>query len=162
MKKLMAFVVLLSIISCTGNGSKGYEKIITIKDHNWQRFNKLNFEVPVKKNDSLDFYLVFQYNADFSEKRLPVNITFYTPGGETRSRNFSFWLVDRKTKKKLGTTENHKTSIVLPIRKEMPFIANGVCKVTIEKKIPKVDNFGIEAVGLKAVKSVPKKEDKKK
>ena len=161
MKKLMVFAVLLSIISCTSNNSKGFEQMTPLKDHNWQRFNKINFEVPVKKNDSLDFYLVFQYNADFKEKRLPVNITFYTPGGETRSRNFSFWLVDRKTKKKLGTTENHKTTIILPIRKEMPFIANGMCKVTIEKKIPTVDNFGIEAVGLKAIKSISKKADNK-
>ncbi len=157
MKKLFAFVVLLSIISCTGNNTGSFEKMVQLKDHNWQRFNKIDFQVPVKQNDSLDFYFVFQYNSDFKNTSIPVNITFYTPGGETRSRNFRFSLIDKKTKKKLGTTENHHTTIMLPIRKEMPFIANGTCKVTIEKKIPSVDNFGIEAVGIKAIKSTPKK-----
>jgi len=157
MKRLFVFVVLLSMFSCTGNSSKNFEKLITLENNNWQRFNKLEFEVPVKKNDSLDFYLIFRYNDDFNEKRLPVNITFYTPGGETRSRNFAFWLINKKTKKRKGTMENGHTIIVLPIRKEMPFIANGICKVVIEKKIPTVDNFGIEAVGVKAIKSTQKK-----
>jgi hypothetical protein len=164
MKKLLPVVLLFLVFSCTNTktNTDSFQKITPIEKHNWQRFAKIEIEVPVHKNDSLDFYFIFQYNDDFKAMSIPVNISFYTPGGEMRSRNYRFSLVDKKTKKKLGTTENNRTEIILPIRKEMPFIKDGTCKVIIEKKIPSVDNFGIEGVGLKAVRSVPVKKPAKK
>jgi len=154
MKKLFIIILFLStVISCTNNRSTVFEKTTSIEKHNWQRFDKLNFDVPINKNDTLNFYLNFQYNKDFKGIYLPVNISFYTPDGETRTRNYRFKLIDRKTNKKLGTTVNHVTTILIPIRKETPFNVNGICKVVIEKRIPKVDTYGIEAVGLKVIKS---------
>ena len=160
MKKLWVIVVLLSIISCSGNKkSDTFEKIVPLQNNNWQRFTNVDFEVPVTKGELLDFYFLLKYNSKkFNERYLPVNVTFHTPGGETRSRDFYFWLKDHRTKKRLGTTENGVTSITIPIRKEMPFIANGICKVSFEKKIPRVDTYGIISVGLRAVKSEVKKE----
>ncbi len=158
MKKLCLIVVLFSLISCSGNEkSNSFEKIVSLQNNNWQRFTNIDFEVPVTKGDLLDFYFLLTYNNEkFDEKRLPVNITFYTPGGETRSRNFAFWLKDKYTAKRFGTTENGITKIILPIRKEMPFITNGICKVTFEKKIPRVNTYGIISVGLRAGKSEAK------
>ena len=157
MKKLWVILVLFTMVSC-GESTKpdSFEKIVTLQNSNWQRFNNIDFEVPVAKGDLLDFYFLLKYNAkDFNERYLPVNVTFYTPGGETRSRDFYFWLKNRKSGKRLGTTENGVTSITIPIRKELPFIANGICKVSFEKKIPRVDTRGIVSVGLRAEKSQP-------
>ena len=44
----------------------------------------------------------------------------------------------------------------------MPFFANGNCVVSIEKRIPKMDTYGIEMIGLKAVKSQFKETSKEK
>ena len=163
MKKLFVIILLLStVISCTNSNSTVFDKTTSIKKHNWQRFDKLNFDVPINKKDILNFYLNFQYNEDYKGIYLPVNISFYTPDGETRTRNYRFNLIDRKTNKRLGTTSNHVTKVLIPIRKEMPFNVNGVCKVVIEKRIPKVDTYGIEAVGLKAIKSELDNSTKKK
>jgi gliding motility-associated lipoprotein GldH len=162
MKNFWVIVVLFSVISCSGGDkSDSFEKIIPLENQNWQRFNNLDFEVPVKRGDMLDFYLLLKYNNKFNNKRLPVNITFYTPGGEIRSRNFSFWIKDKRTGAPLGTTENNVTSLTLNIRKEMPFITDGICKVSFEKKIPRIDTYGIISVGLKAVKSDIKNEPEK-
>ncbi len=158
MKKLSALVlVLFAVISCT-NSSVYFEKSVPVEKHNWQRFHNIDFKVPVDKGDMLDFSLIFKYNDDFKDVWLPVNITFTTPGGEIRTMNYRFNLIDRKTQKKLGTHSEHTTTVVIPIRKEMPFIARGNCVVSIEKRIPRMDTFGVESIGLKVMKSKPKPE----
>ncbi len=163
MKYLSLFaLVLFTMISCTNNNGVYFEKSVPLEKHNWQRFHNIDFNVPVHKNQKLDFWMIFKYNEDFKDAWLPVNITFTTPGGEVRTRNYRFSLLNRKTRKKLGTTVDHVTTIVIPIRKEMPFIANGSCVVSIEKRIPKMDTYGIVEVGLKVVKSQPEKESENK
>ena len=163
MKYLSVFILILfTMISCTNSSGVYFEKSVPLEKHNWQRFHNIDFNVPVKKDKQLDFSMIFKYNEDFKDVWLPVNITFTNPGGEIRTRNYRFSLLNRKTRKKLGTTVDHVTTVVIPIRKEMPFIANGTCVVSIEKRIPKMDTYGIESVGLKVVKSQPKAASKEK
>ncbi len=157
MKYLSIFVLaLFTLISCTNNKGVYFEKTVPFEKHNWQRFHNIDFNVPVKKDMMLDFSIIFKYNDDFKNVWLPVNVTFVTPDGETRTRNYRFNLLDRRTRKKLGTTVDHTTTVIIPVRKEMPFHAKGNCVVSIEKRIPKMDTYGIEMVGIKAVKSQPK------
>ncbi|RLD90977.1 MAG: hypothetical protein DRJ09_02560 [Bacteroidetes bacterium] len=163
MKHLSVFILILfTMISCTNHNGVYFEKSVPLEKHNWQRFHNIDFNVPVKKDKLLDFSMVFKYNEDFKDVWLPVNITFTTPGGEIRTRNYRFSLLNRKTRKKLGTTINHITTVVINIRKEMPFSANGDCVVSIEKRIPKMDTYGIVEVGLRVVESQPKAAPKEK
>jgi len=113
----------------------------------WNRFDILEFEVPVNEGDKLDFDLALRHHTDFPYNKLFVNITFNAPDGEMRSADYAFNLKDDNGKW-LADGMGELWDIDLPIRKEMPFYQSGICKVKIENNYPKFDTPGIIEVGL--------------
>jgi gliding motility-associated lipoprotein GldH len=113
----------------------------------WNRFDIQNFEVPVKIGDVLDFYLSIRHKSDFQYDKIWVNITFYTPEGTMRSRDYEFDLKD-KSGKWLGDGMGELWDIDLPVHKEMVFNKAGTCRVRVENKDSKYETPGIIEVGL--------------
>jgi len=83
-----------------------------------------------------------------------VNITFYTPDGTTRSRDYDFDLKD-KNGNWLGEQKNGVWQNKLPVRKGMTIYEKGICKVRVENKYSKYELPGVTGVGLVAGKSRP-------
>ncbi|MBC8320944.1 MAG: hypothetical protein H8E34_09500 [Bacteroidetes bacterium] len=123
---------------------KEYEKF---DDISWNRLYYLNFEVPVQKQESLDFYLALRHHTDFLYSFIDVNVTFFTPDGETRSRDYHFRLKNTDFRWR-GDGMGELWDIELPIRKEMIFNKDGICKVRIENKMKRAETPGIIEVGL--------------
>jgi gliding motility-associated lipoprotein GldH len=124
-----------------------YREYIKMPNVNWERFNILEFDVPVKNGDLLDFYLFVRHHTNFPYDKLYVNITFYSPDGEMRSRDYDFKLKDEEGEW-LSEGMGELWDIELPIRKGMPFYAGGKCKIRVENKYSKYDTPGIIEVGL--------------
>ncbi len=145
----IVFVLLLTLISCSGKHF--FESKHTFEGNVWKRFDFVIFEVPVNKGDVLDFYISVKYSMVFGDE-LPLNITFYTPDGEMRSREYDFNL-------KGGKAVPHKNSgepffvKTFNVHKGMSFNKNGICKVRIEQKLPKFETVGIKSITLTAEKS---------
>lgn len=129
-----------------------FREYVKMEHINWERFNILEFEVPVKNGDQLDFYLSLRHHTDFPYDNLYVNITFYSPDGEMRSRDYEFSLRDENGNW-LADGMGELWDIVLPLRKGMPFYQDGVCRIRVENKYPKYNTPGIIEVGLIAKRS---------
>ncbi len=138
-------IITLLLISC--NSRTVFREYNKFDDISWNRMDFLNFEVPVQENESLDFYLAIRHHTDFPYGFIDVNITFFTPDGEMRSRDYHFNLKNDELKWK-GDGMGELWDIKLPIRKNMIFNKSGKCKIRIENKMNKMETPGIIEVGL--------------
>ncbi len=153
MKTILAGILISLIIltSCLRE-SVEFREYVEMDNMTWNRFNTLEFEVPVKENDVFDFKLFLRHHTDFPYDKLFVNITFYSPGGDIRSRDYDFDLKDYRGDW-LANGMGELWDLEILIRKEMPFFENGICKVRVENKYSKLDTPGIIEIGIIVQKS---------
>jgi len=142
---IIPMIITLLLIGC--NNNTVFSEYNKFDDISWNRMDFLNFEVPVQENENLDFYIGFRHHTDFPYGFIDVNITFYTPDGEIRSRDYHFNLKNKKSEWK-GDGMGELWNIELPIRKNMIFNKTGICKIRIENKMKKMETPGIIEVGL--------------
>ncbi len=148
---IVFLLIAIAFSSCTDNTY--YENKKVFKDSDWKRFDHVKFNIPVKTEDTLDFDLVFTYNArKFNKKVLPVNITFYTPSKEMRTMNYRFKLFDYEHKKRKGEIKGDTVKVKLHVRNGFSFSKPGILKMEIENRIPRTDNYGIISLELKVKK----------
>jgi gliding motility-associated lipoprotein GldH len=141
----ITLAVYLTFTSC--QEAAVYREYRKIDNMTWNRFDIIEFEVPVEEGDKLDFYLALRHHTAFPYDKLFVNITFYTPGGEFRSANYDFDLKDEEGNW-LADGMGELWDIELPVRSEMQFSETGICKVRLENQYPKVNTPGILELGL--------------
>ncbi|MFK5856427.1 MAG: gliding motility lipoprotein GldH [Bacteroidota bacterium] len=154
-KVILSIIIILFLAGCNSNTTfKEYKKF---DDLSWNRFDILDFEFPVQKNDELDFYLALRHHTDFPYSYIDVNITITTPDGEIRSREYRYRLKNTSLKWK-GDGMGDLWDIEFPIRRELLFNKSGICKVQIENKMHRVETPGIIEVGLIVKRSSDKKE----
>ena len=151
-KVLFGFLTSLIILSSCVREYVVFREYVEMHNMTWNRFNTLEFEVPVKENDVFDFKLFLRHHTDFPYDKLFVNITFYSPGGDIRSRDYDFDLKDYRGDW-LANGMGELWDLEILIRKEMPFYENGICKVRVENKYSKFDTPGIIEIGLIVQKS---------
>jgi gliding motility-associated lipoprotein GldH len=153
MKTILAGLLtsLIILTSCLRE-SVVFREYVEMNNMIWNRFNIIEFEVPVHENDVFDFKLFLRHHTDFPYDKLFVNITFYSPGGDIRSKDYTFDLKDYRGDW-LANGMGELWDLEILIRKEMPFYENGICKVRIENKYPKFDTPDIIEVGLIVQKS---------
>jgi len=147
MKKLFLFsgIVLILLSSCTQ--STVFREYKKMKNVSWNRFDILEFEVPVEKDYVLDFELAFRHHTYFPYDKLFVNITFYSPGSDFRSADYEFELKDEEGNW-LADGMGELWDINFPIRNGMRFSEAGICKVRIENSYSKFETPGVIEVGL--------------
>ena len=149
-KTLVALAVILLFSGCWNRTVfKEYREMEKVS---WNRFDIPFFKVPVHKGDALDFYLHLRHHTNYPYNYLDVNITFYLPGGETRSGEYHYKLKDDDGSwKSKGMGE--LWDIELPVRKGLKISEDGICKVRVENKMTKVETPGIVEIGLIVKKS---------
>jgi len=150
--KKSVFLFLLPVILSACSHAVVFNETKTFDNSTWRRFETIWFSVPVKKGNALDFDLNFTHLAGFQYDKLWVDITFYTPDGTTRSRDYDFNLKDEAGNWK-GDQSGDRWHVVLPIRKELPINENGTCRVRIENKYSKMQTPGIVELGLNVSRS---------
>ena len=144
---IILLIIAIALTSCGGNVVfKEYKKLDNIS---WDRFDVLNFELEVKKDQLLDFDLLLRHHTLYPYDYLDINITFYPPSGGQMSRDYKFKLKDKEGKW-LASGAGDFWDIELNIRDEMKFNKDGICKVRLENKMTKIKLPGIIEVGLKA------------
>ena len=147
---ILPIVIVLFLAGCNSNTIyKDYNKF---DDISWNRLDILDFELPVVKKEPLNFYLAFRHHTNYPYSFIDVNITFFTPDGEMRSKDYHYRLKGTDFKWK-GDGMGELWDIELPIRKDMLFNESGICRVKIENKMNKMETPGIIEVGLIVRKS---------
>jgi len=159
MKKVLFILMigLFAVTSCKNSGDKKFQKKVFFENQNWKRFDNQEFVIPVTPKDTLDFDLKFIY----SEKKLnykvyPINVTFYTPNEEIRSRDIVMRLYNYKTKQWKGEKDGDTISYNVMLYNGMTFRNAGNLKVVIENKNPRTENPGVVGIELVVDKSKKK------
>lgn len=157
MKKILIYVVLLTMVSC---GKKTvFESERIFQNNNWNRFEKVNFEFPVEKeNGYYHIKLVVKHDGKFEENTFPVYLTLNTSSGEERMKEVSFMLKEKEMLQ--GEKQADHYAITKDIWKTILISDKGKCSVSIENIYPKYDSYGIHSIGLLVEKAEkPKAED---
>ena len=147
MKRILFLLFILMFLLNSCDNSVVFKQFNKMENVNWNRFDIQVFEVEVEKDELYDFYLAFRHHTYFPYDKLWVNITFYTPDGATRSRDYDFDLKDADGNW-LADGMGELWDIEFPIRKEMMFNNDGICKVRVENIHSKYDMPGVIEVGL--------------
>ncbi len=151
MQRFLLLLIIVFITSCSGeNIYNEYKKFDNVS---WNRFDIVEFEFPVNKNEPYNLNLALRHHTYFPFSFIDVNITIFTPDGEIRSRNYHYNLKTSDLEWK-GKGMGEIWDIELPIRKQMIFNENGNCKILIENKMSKVETPGIMELGLIVDKSL--------
>jgi hypothetical protein len=153
MKKVLFFLSVLAFVSCSQENSRHNNKIVC-KNSNWKRFDNVEFKFPVKTTDTLDYDMVLTYNVKkFHPAVFPVNITFYTPNGEVRSKDYPLRLVNYRTNKRAGEIIGDTVIFTQHIRSGMTYGKPGELKIVFENKNTKTETPGIISLELLVKKS---------
>ena len=143
---IFLLMVFLALASCSHN--EPVSQIHTFSNSTWQRFDHLNFELPVNDTDEgYDISLVIKHTAKFPADALSINVVMDTPGGEERIRDHNLFLKDRD-----GVFIGYETdgifNRIIKIRKDMRFHEVGMVKFDIENLMTKYYTPGIIEFGI--------------
>jgi gliding motility-associated lipoprotein GldH len=152
MNRTIIISIIISFLLASCGNKVVFRQYNKMENVSWNRFDIQHFDVPVEKDDVLDFYLAIRHHTDFPFDKIWVNVTFYMPDGATRSRDYDFDLKDENGNW-LGEGMGELWDIEFPLHKEMAFNKPGICKVRVENKNSKYETPGIVEVGLVVKKS---------
>lgn len=157
MKKVLIYLVLLTVVSC---GKKTvFEKERIFQNNTWNRFEKVNFEFPVEKeNGYYQIKLVVKHDGKFEDDIFPVYVTLNTSSGEERMKEIRFMLKEKEMLQ--GEKQADYYAITKDLWKTILISEKGNCTVSIENIYPKYDSYGIHSISLLVDKTEkPKPED---
>ncbi len=139
-------MILLALASCSRH--KPVSQIHTFTNVNWERFEHLNFELPLEHLDrEYDISVVIKHTAKFPADALAVNVVMITPGGEERIKDYTLFLKDRDGNY-IGYETDGIYNCLIKIRQGMRFQEIGMVKFDIENLMTKYHTPGIIEFGI--------------
>jgi gliding motility-associated lipoprotein GldH len=149
MKKTGYFILIL-LLSTLSACKKEKDTIIYHKfeDQTWNRFNILQFEIPVEPGQAVyDVSFFIHLNRDYEYDYLDFNMIMTTPSGEERIKEYH---MDIKGKEGefLGQWTRDSCELVLPLKKEIQ-LTKGTLILQIENLVPRPQTRGLLGVGIR-------------
>lgn len=140
-------VVFLLLMLSACQPDKEYKLNHTFENNTWDRFNKLQFEMPGDINPgNYDIIFTVRFQEDFQYDRFPIYVTLNTSSGEERMNEIELKVKDNG--KYYGTEENGLHVISLKLWEELHIADTGINTITIENLIPKVQTTGVNDVSV--------------
>jgi gliding motility-associated lipoprotein GldH len=156
MKRILLLVVVFGLLAGGCNKTAPILQIHKFKNGEWERFEFLNFELPVEKDRvAYNISVELSFIAAFPSESLYVNVVMTTPSGEERIKDYNLTVKDRDGNF-LGTKTDGIYKLSIPIRKGIRFNEAGVCKFEIENLMTKYVTPGIIDFGIKMEKNEKK------
>jgi len=141
----------LFVMACWSG--KSYEIYHPMKNHSWNRYNILRFEIPIKKTDiSYDISLWVSLTKDFRFKELPFNMIMNTPSGEERINEYSL-RIKTKTDSFLGTWKEDSCENIIFLKKDLRISKAGNLILDIENLTPRMETEGVLGIGIRVTPS---------
>jgi gliding motility-associated lipoprotein GldH len=139
-------LILLAHTSCSRN--KPVSQIHTFTNVIWERFDHLNFELPVEDvENEYNISVMIRHTAKFPVDALAVNVVMITPGGEERIKDYNLILKDQDGNY-IGYETDGIYNCFINIRQGMKFHEAGVVKFDIENLMTKYYTPGIIEFGI--------------
>ncbi|NVO18693.1 MAG: hypothetical protein HXX13_03285 [Bacteroidetes bacterium] len=149
MRKLTNVLILISLLALMSCSKQGpiFEHYMKFDKGNWDRFNKVVFNVPIDKpGESYDITLVLKPDSSFMYDAMPVYVIMNTPAGEERMKDVRIKVKDGG--RIVGDSEEPSLTIKTPLWKSLPFSDKGMLIISIENMIPKIQTPGVKELGI--------------
>jgi gliding motility-associated lipoprotein GldH len=146
----LLFTISLFSVSC--DHGPIYEKYLKMKNSTWDRFDPKLFEIPIEdpaKNINIEF--VVRITAKLAYDEIPFYIILTTPAGEERIREIKIPV--RENGKMIGELKGNVYETRIELWKEINIAEKGICKLSIENMIPKIQTEGIDEIGIVVTRS---------
>ena len=157
MKKLTLLLISLSLIagfSCSTRGPV-FEKYYKFGNGNWDRFNKIIFNIPIGKPEAnYDITLILKPAKNFAYPAMPVYVIMNTPSGEERMIEVKIRV--KEGEKFIGEVEGQPIIIKTSLWRNLHIAEKGTCQISIENIVPKIQTQGINEIGVLAEQSTKK------
>jgi gliding motility-associated lipoprotein GldH len=158
MKKSALVITLISLMvgySCSTRGPV-FEKSHKFENNTWDRFNQILFDIPMEGTEAdYDIYLIMKPTNEFVYNNMPVYVILKTPSGEERMSEVKVQV--RENGKFIGAEEGKPILIKAPLWKALRISEKGVCKLSIENMVPKIQTMGIREIGIVVEKAKKQK-----
>jgi gliding motility-associated lipoprotein GldH len=153
MKRTLLFpVIILFIMLAACRSDNKYVLNHTFDNNTWDRFNKLQFEMPANiKPGNYDILFQVRLQETFEYDRFPIFVTLNTSSGEERTNEIEMKIKDND--KFYGTGENNLHVITQKLWEGLYIADTGVNIITVENLIPKMQASGVNSVSLEMKKT---------
>jgi len=147
-RKTMLLLAVVGFLAAACDTNKPISQTHKFKNGVWERFEFLNFELPVENSKApFDISVDLRFTSEFPAESLYINVVMTTPSGEERIKDYNLTLKDRDGNF-LGTKTDGVYRLSVPIRKGIRFNEAGICKFEIENLMPKYVTSGIVEFGI--------------
>jgi gliding motility-associated lipoprotein GldH len=128
--------------------NKDYELYYQFKQHYWARFNKLQFEIPLRPSPKgWDIYFFAHHTKDYPFDNLDFNMIMNTPT-EERINEYHFE-IKKKNGGFMGECTQDSCIATIPLKKEIYLPEKGILKIEIENLVPRLEVHGLLGVGIR-------------
>lgn len=142
----LLFILPFMLLAC-GRG-KIFEEHKKIDNMTWDRFEVIKFNIPIEKTGvPYDLIFAMRHHTDIPFDELEINFTMRTPGGETRSRDYTIRIRDREGNL-VGDGMGALWDIRVPMKEGYVFSEEGVCEVEIANRMHRLKTVGVMEIGF--------------
>lgn len=145
-------VVFLLLLLAACQPDKKYMLDHPFENNTWDRFNKLQFEMPGDiKPGNYDIIFTVRLQESFEYDRFPIFVTLNTSSGEERMNEVELKVKDNN--RFYGTTENGLHVISQKLWEGLHIADTGINIIAVENLVPKVQTFGVNNVSVEMKKT---------
>jgi gliding motility-associated lipoprotein GldH len=147
-KLLLAALFITSLtMSCTRPGP--VEQYISFPDSTWYRFNKMNFELPVKPSEkAADIILFARVTREFPYGTLEFNMILDDASGEERIKEGHLNVKDADGNFK-GRFEGDSCYLETVLVRNFRVTEKGMMRIELENLVPRLKTPGLLGVGIR-------------
>jgi gliding motility-associated lipoprotein GldH len=153
-KHLLSVSLFFTLLFISTSCDKGpvFEKYLKMKNITWDRFDIKQFEIPITEEAaSYDITTVVRCTENFQYDNLPFYVIMTTPSGEERMREITVPV--RENGKLIMEPEGKRSESRLVLWRNINMAEKGICKITLENMIPKIQTEGIDEIGIVVTKT---------
>jgi len=152
-RKTLIYGILIVLLL---SGCKKNNEIISyhkFKDRIWNRFEKINFDIPILDvNKHYDVLFFANHTKDYEFDNLEFNMIMTTPDGEERIKEYKFLIKD-KTGGFTGICNQDSCTESITLKKSLMMEKKGVLRIEIETLVPRLQVNALLGIGIRLVPS---------
>jgi gliding motility-associated lipoprotein GldH len=151
MKKVLLFITVIFLFSCTNN--KVFEKSVKFDNYDWNMDKTVSFDVAIEDTAATyNVYIPVRHTDNFPYDALLINVTYTSPTGEGHTKNYK--LAFRNAEGKfIGDGSGDIWDEKPVIMEKAKFNAKGTYKFEIINDMPTTPTQGIMELGLRVEKN---------
>lgn len=140
------FIILIGLSACTP--SAHYEKNVIFEKANWNKFNNLEYQIPVEAGKTYSFEGIITTDTVYTIRKVELGFYLYLPSGEERLSEQTIRVLDYEYLA-LGDKTPEGYQVKQLLKEGLSIHESGILKLQVVHHSQKLDNYGIKSFALK-------------